>query len=231
MSSAVLIGCTGLVGSHILKNLISSDAIAAVNTFSRRPLPEASEKVNSFVSHDTSQWIDGIMDVSPRPTILFSAFGTTRAAAGSFENQYKIDHALQLELARAANQAGCRVCVLISSSFANDSSSIPYARMKGRIEEDIKALQFEETIILRPGMILGARTEGRPAEDVAQSIVKGIGLISPSCKNMLGQEASVIAEAATKVGIQCLTDKPLDSREIPRVRFIERSDIVKHART
>ena len=104
--------------------------------------------------------------------------------------------------------------------------------MKGRIEEDIKALQFEETIIVRPGMILGARAEDRPGEFVAQSIVKGIGLVAPSCKNIMGQDASVIAEAATKVGIESLgTCKSSGVPDAPRVRLIERGDIVRHART
>ncbi|RAH78816.1 hypothetical protein BO86DRAFT_344627 [Aspergillus japonicus CBS 114.51] len=236
MASAVLIGCTGLVGSHILRNLIASEAIASINTFSRRSPPEASSsnKVHAFVSPDPAQWVAQITRPSAqqRPTILFSAFGTTRAAVGgSLEAQSRIDHGLQLELAQATRQAGCRVCVLVSSSTANENSWIPYARMKGRIEADLKALQFERTVILRPGIILGNRVESRPEEWIAQSVVQGIGKVAPSWRDTLGQDAGVIAEAAVNCGLRGLEEISGKGDDGSGVWLVERGDIVKYART
>ncbi|RAH66082.1 NAD dependent epimerase/dehydratase family protein [Aspergillus aculeatinus CBS 121060] len=235
MASAILIGCTGLVGSHILRNLISSEAITSINTFSRRRSPEASssDKVHAFVASDPARWLAQITRPSggQRPAILFSAFGTTRAAVGgSFEAQSRIDHSLQLELARAARQAGCRVCVLVSSSFASERSWVPYARMKGRIEADLKALQFEKTVILRPGVILGDRGESRPGEWLAQGLVRGIGIVAPSWGNALGQDAGVIAEAALRTGLRGLEGGLDGGDDGSGVLLVERSDIVKIAR-
>ncbi|OJJ96890.1 hypothetical protein ASPACDRAFT_46418 [Aspergillus aculeatus ATCC 16872] len=235
MASAILIGCTGLVGSHILRNLIASEAIASISTFSRRSPSEAlsSDKVHAFVSSDPAQWLAQITRPSARqrPTILFSAFGTTRAAVGgSFEAQSLIDHSLQLELARAARQAGCRVCVLVSSSFANERSWVPYARMKGRIEADLKALQFEKTVILCPGIIMGNRGESRPGEWLAQGLVQGIGSVAPSWRDTLGQDAGVIAKAALMTRLRALEGGLGGADDGSRVWLVERSDIVKVAR-
>ncbi|PLB44235.1 hypothetical protein P170DRAFT_440553 [Aspergillus steynii IBT 23096] len=175
MVSAAVIGCTGLVGSYITKSLISSPAITRIHTFSRRSLEDPASaspsKLTSYVSNDTSKWVDELSRLPSPPDLFFSAFGTTRAAAGGFENQYRIEHGLHLDLARAAKHAGCKVFVLVSSSFANHNSWLPYARMKGEIEENIKAPNFEHTVILHPGMIVGSRSESRPAEAAAQALV------------------------------------------------------------
>ncbi|RAH40446.1 uncharacterized protein BO95DRAFT_477207 [Aspergillus brunneoviolaceus CBS 621.78] len=216
MASAILIGCTGLVGSHILRNLISSEAITSINTFSRRRPPGASssDKVHAFVSPDPAQWVAHITRPSERqrPTILFSAFRSTRAAVGgSFEAQSLIDHSLQLELARAARQAGCRVCVLISSSFASERSWIP-------------------TVILRPGIILGDRGESRPGEWLAQGLVRCVGSVAPSWRDALGQDAGVIAEAALKTGLGGLAGGLGGEDDGSGVWLVERSDIVNVAR-
>ncbi|OGM51311.1 hypothetical protein ABOM_000421 [Aspergillus bombycis] len=229
MVSALLIGGTGL-GSHLLKNLVLHPTIVSINTFSRRNPSNAnilSEKLEPFVSPDTSQWAEGIRHLSSPPDLFFSAFGTTRAAAGSFEAQYKLEHDLHLELAKAAKAAGSRVCVLISSPFANENSSMAYARMKGQIEEGIKALKFQKTIILQPGIILGARGESRVGEAIAQEVVKVIGLIFPSIRDMMGQDAQVIARAAVTAGLRALEET--NSANTAAIEIIKRGELLQHA--
>ncbi|OJJ36231.1 hypothetical protein ASPWEDRAFT_52045 [Aspergillus wentii DTO 134E9] len=203
MASAGLIGSTGLVGSHILNSLLASSAISHVNTFSRRLPQVESSKLTAFASKEAPQWASQIGNL-PAPALFFSSFGTTRSAAGGFENQYNIEHGLHLELARAAKQAGSRIFVLISSSHANHQSSIPYARMKGEIEEDIKGLDFEKTVILRPGVVTGDRKESRPAETVARYLLGAVGRVNTSWKDSLAQDADVIAQAAINAGLRAL---------------------------
>ncbi|BCS18607.1 protein Fmp52, mitochondrial [Aspergillus puulaauensis] len=162
------------------------------------------------------------------PQIFVSAFGTTRAAAGSFANQYALEHDLHLDLARAAKEAGCRVCVLVSSSSAHDRvPDFAYGRMKRGIEDGVRALGFERTVILRPGVIQGQREEARTGEGVAKVIIRGLGVVSPSLRDTLDQDAGVIAEAAVAVGVASLEDAEVEAQ--PRVRVIERSNILEFA--
>ncbi|KAJ5626977.1 NAD(P)-binding protein [Penicillium herquei] len=207
MANVALIGCTGMVGSHILTSLISNSAVSRIDTISRRTPAAAAEapaKLTTFVSDDSTKWAAQLSALTPTPEVFISAFGTTRAAAGGFENQYKIEHGLNVELARAAREAGSKVCVLISSGGANRSSSIPYTRMKGEIEEDIKALGFERTVILRPGLIAGTREESRPAEAAVRFIAGWAGKLHSSLKDGWAQEADVIGQAAVKAGLKAL---------------------------
>jgi uncharacterized protein YbjT (DUF2867 family) len=97
-----------------------------------------------------------ISTLSPKPAVVFNAVGTTRAAAGGIENQWKIDHDLCIEVAKAAKEAGVKTYVYISSAGTRGliASYLPYAKMKVGVEDAIKELGFEQSIIIRPGMIL-----------------------------------------------------------------------------
>ena len=48
-----------------------------------------------------------------------------------------------------------------------------YLKMKGEIEEHVKELGFERTIILRPGLLVGNRTESLPAERALRYLALG----------------------------------------------------------
>jgi len=70
--------------------------------------------------------------------------------------------------------------------------------MKNGVEDAIKDLDFEQAIILKPGMILGHREQGRMGESQIQSAVRALGSLSAGLKNHLGQEAEVIGRAAVR---------------------------------
>ena len=51
--------------------------------------------------------------------------------------------------------------MLVSSAGADPSSRIFYSRMKGELEDDVVALGFPRTRVLRPGLLDGNRQEHR----------------------------------------------------------------------
>lgn len=168
-----------------------------------------------------------MQSLSPAPQIFFSALATTRGAAGGFDKQYKFEHDLNIELAKAAKDAGTRVYVLISSNSANKSSMAAYLKMKGEIEEDIKSIGFEHTIIMRPGLIAGAREESRPAEAVLRTIAGLAGKLSTHwLKDGWAQDADVIAKAAVSAGLSAASGEASS-----KVREIGGSEIVRLGRT
>lgn len=167
------------------------------------------------------------MSLSPPPSLFFSALATTRAAAGGFENQYKLEHGLNIEIAKAAKEAGSKVYILISSSNASTGSMFGYAKMKGQIEEDIKALGFEHTVILRPGLIAGYRDESRPAEAALRKVAGGLGMInSHFLKDGWAQDSDVIAKAAVSAGL-----KALNGEAPSKVWVLSGRDIIRQAQT
>lgn len=150
MATTCLAGSTGLVGSNILATLSKRPECQTLYAFSRKELPK-SEKLQTIPSEESSAW------PSKYPTnasLFISALGTSRARAGGLENQRKIDFDLNLDLAKAAKAAGTKTYVLISSSGANSGSFAPYMKMKGELEEAVKALDFDHCLILRPGLLV-----------------------------------------------------------------------------
>ncbi len=134
---------------------------------------------------------------------MFSSLATTRAAAGGFENQYKLEHDLNIELAKAAKQAGTKTYVLISAANANTNAFFAYSKMKGEIEEHVKEVGFDHTIIVRPGLISGEREESRPSEAVIRKVAAGFGKISTHyLKDFWAQDADVIARAAVQAALK-----------------------------
>lgn len=195
-----------MVGTHIVSTLLANPSISHIVTLSRRPPRAASTapqtKLTAFISDDTSLWAPHLASVSPPPAIFISSFGTTRASAGGFDNQYKVEHGLNIEMAKAAKEMGVKAYVLVSSAGASKTSSFPYSRMKGEIEEDVRALNFDRTIILRPGIISGTRGESRPAEAVLRFFAGIAGKVHSTLKDSWAQDADVIARAAVNAGLK-----------------------------
>lgn len=136
-----------------------------------------------------------------------------------------IDYDLNVEMATAAKKAGAKVYVLISSSGANSASLFPYMKMKGELEDAVKALGFEKTIILQPGVILGQREKIRMFEAPIRWIGNGLQMFAPKLTDFWGQDAKVIARGAVNAGLKALEG------EGPAVQVLGMADIVRLGRT
>lgn len=201
MTSIALFGSTGLTGSNILTSLLAPGSpFTPIHTISRRAPKSTGESLNALVEPDTTKWAPSIAQITPAPSVVVSALGTTRAAAGGVQNQWKIDHDLNIELARAAKDAGVKTFVFVSSAGTRGPGSghMPYCQMKNGVEDAIKELDFEHAVIMKPATILGEREHTRMAEGMFQKMLNGVGHVLPSVKNALGQDVDVIARATVK---------------------------------
>jgi uncharacterized protein YbjT (DUF2867 family) len=132
--------------------------------------------------------------------------GTTKAKAGGLENQRKIDFDLNLLLAKVAKDAGVKTYVLISGGLGGNGgidSSNAFVRLKAEIEIAVKELDFDHTVIVKPGLIVGDRAESRPIEAVFRRTAKFLGTISGGIlKDGWAQDVDVIARAAVRAGLK-----------------------------
>jgi uncharacterized protein YbjT (DUF2867 family) len=71
-----------------------------------------------------------------------------------------------LDFAIAAKAAGVPQFVVVTAVGANNRSSVFYSRVKGEVEQDLKALKFARLDIIRPGLLMGDRQENRPVESL-----------------------------------------------------------------
>ena len=91
--------------------------------------------------------------------------------AGSKEAQRKVDYDYQYNFAKSARENNVEDYVLVSSYGADSKSKIFYSKMKGDLEQSVKALHFNKITIFQPGMLERKDTE-RMGEVLGGKIIK-----------------------------------------------------------
>ncbi|KAI0395505.1 NAD(P)-binding protein [Xylariaceae sp. FL0594] len=228
MTSAAVIGSTGLVGRHILDTLLSLESYKNVFTISRRAPKSESPKLNATIETDTTKWASQLAALSPLPSIVYSSLGTTRAQAGGIQNQWKIDHDLNVELAKAAKAAGVDTFVFVSGAGIRGflSGMVPYSKMKVGVEDTIKSLDFKQAIILRPGFLKGQREIPHDMAPALGALLRGIGAtLGQGVEDKFAQDGDVVARAAVKAALLAAEGKAPSKYWI-----LEQSDIVRLGR-
>jgi uncharacterized protein YbjT (DUF2867 family) len=169
MPSVALLGATGLVGRHTLDMLSADPHFTRVVVLARRKFAEA-------MAPRVEAHILDLDRLGERPDLLgvdqvICALGTTiKAVGGSRERFRAVDHGIPLAAARLALQQGARHFLLVSAIGASARSRFFYNRVKGELEDALRTLGFRSVTIVRPSLLLGARTEFRPAEAVAKRL-------------------------------------------------------------
>ena len=165
---ALVIGATGSTGELLVDELLADAAYTSVTVFVRRATGKRHPKL-------TEQIIDFSNIYSHKDLIVgdvfFSCLGTTLKAAGSKENQTKIDFDIPVTFARLARENGVSSFVLLSAYGASAKSKVFYSHIKGKLEDEITKLNFGQYIIFKPGLLLRAGTD-RFAEKVMGNILK-----------------------------------------------------------
>lgn len=218
--SALILGATGFCGGFLVKNAVASNKFTEVLTIARRELPFDCDNVKQLTEPDSSKW--GQLFPESGVKFYFSSLGTTRAAVGSAENFYKIDHDLNIEMAKAAKAKGCTTMVLVSSIGANERSMFPYLKTKGEIEKDILALDFDHTIILRPGPLLGRPKDRRFAETISSKL--GSLFYRTPLQTFLGHP--VYGEDVGKVGVDLALQSAVPGAKFDKVKIVNSAEII-----
>ncbi len=153
---ALLIGATGATGKDLLELRLKDEEINQVDIFVRRELKFNHEKLNShIIDFDKPEEWKRLV----KGDVLFSCLGTTLKIAGSKEAQWKIDYEYQYQFAKTAKENNVNTYVLVSAANASSKSLIFYSKMKGQLEDDVKALQFLKTIIFNPPLLIRENTD------------------------------------------------------------------------
>jgi uncharacterized protein YbjT (DUF2867 family) len=185
---ALVLGASGLVGSHLLHQLLESKQYDQVVSLARRSLdirhPKLIQETLNFDQPDPAKIVGDD---------LFCALGTTLRKAGSKEAQYRIDCTYPFEIGRIARQNGVRRYLLVSSVGADANASGFYLRTKGELEKKIESLGFECFVSARPSVLLGDRTEFRLGEKIGIWLSLALAPIIP--KKYRGIQAAKVASA------------------------------------
>lgn len=190
----LLAGASGLVGGRILQALLADRTVAKVHALGRRALPVSHPKLQVHV-------VDfGNLPVLPPADEVYLALGTTIKVAGSQEAFRAVDLSANLATARAAYAAGARRAGLVSAVGANSQSSVFYNRVKGELEDALKALGLTALVIAQPSLLLdyreGLQQPPRIGERIAIPVAKLLAPLLPGAYRPVRAEA--VAQALVK---------------------------------
>ena len=183
----LLAGSTGLVGGLVRTRLDTRPGIDLVSLV-RQGSTAAGEPIDyeqlcatpgALLSPLAPQGLD----------VAISCLGTTIRKAGSEPAMFRIDHDYVLAVAQGARALGARQFILVSSVGAGGPGF--YLKTKGAIEDAVVQLGFARVDLVRPGMILGHRSEKRPLEAILQT---AFSALTPIMAGPLSRYAGIRAE-------------------------------------
>lgn len=193
--TAVVLGATGLIGEHLVQELLQNEYFSRVRILVRKPVsinhPKADIQVVNFSDEkDIAAKID-IGDV------IFCCIGTTRKKVKGNKTEYrKVDYDIPIITARLGIQHGFNQFLIVSAIGANPLAANFYLQLKGCIEEDITALPFESIHIFRPSVLMGKRSEFRLGENIGKAIMNAFSfLLIGGWRRYKPIQAAVVAKA------------------------------------
>ena len=215
MKTALLFGSSGLVGGHLLNELIQNDNYSKIKLFVRSDRGSNDSKTE-IIKTDFNNLENHKEDI--KGDDCFFCIGTTKQNSPD-KNEYKrVELDVPKKIAQIAKSNLVNSFVFVSSGYADPNSSGDYLKFKGLVEEELKRLSFSKLGIMRPSFLMGDRKEKRVGEKVGIFIFK---LLSPlflgPLKKMKPIHSKKVAKAMIKITNGDFKQNVFESNEIVEV--------------
>ena len=197
MKTAIVFGSTGLIGGHLVNQLIQDNYYTKIKIFVRSQTSINNEKVevinidfNNLGNHKTEITGDD----------CFFCIGTTKQNSPDKNDYQKVELDIPKEIAQIAKANSVKSFIFISSIYANPNSSGNYVKFKGLVEEELKRLNFSKLGILRPSFLMGKRKENRVGEKIGILTFSALSpLLFGPLKKMRPISSEIVAQAMIKI--------------------------------
>ena len=212
MKTALVFGSSGLIGGHLLNELIQSDNYNKIKLFVRSDYGSNHSKTE-IIKTDFNNLENHKEDI--KGDDCFFCIGTTKQNSPD-KNEYKrVELDVPKKIAQIAKSNLVNSFVFVSSGYANPNSSGDYLKFKGLVEEELIRLNFSNLGIMRPSFLLGDRKEKRVGEKIGIILFK---LLSPlfmgPLKKMKPIQSAIVAKAMIRSANKDLQKKIFESNEI-----------------
>jgi len=212
MKTAIVFGSTGLIGGHLVNQLIQDNYYTKIKIFVRSQTSINNEKVevinidfNNLGNHKTEITGDD----------CFFCIGTTKQNSPDKNDYQKVELDIPKEIAQIAKANSVKSFIFISSIYANPNSSGNYVKFKGLVEEELKRLNFSKLGILRPSFLMGKRKENRVGEKIGIFAFSALSpLLFGPFKKMRPISSENVAKAMIKIANSNLEKTVYESNEI-----------------
>ena len=212
MKTALLFGASGLVGSHLLNQLIKDTNYSKIKLFVRSVTEIIDPKVE-IIKTDFNNLQNHKEDV--KGDDCFFCIGTTKQNSSDKDEYRRVELDIPKEIAKITKLNLVNSFIFVSAIYANPNSSGDYVRFKGLVEEELKRLNFPKLALMRPSFLMGDRKEKRVGEKIGIFVFK---LLSPlllgPLKKMRPINAETVAKAMIRAANENLEKNIFESNEI-----------------
>ena len=212
MKTALLFGASGLVGSHLLNQLIKDTNYSKIKLFVRSVTEIIDPKVE-IIKTDFNNLQNYKEDV--KGDDCFFCIGTTKKNSSDKDEYRRVELDIPKEIAKIAKLNLVNSFIFVSAIYANPNSSGDYVRFKGLVEEELKRLNFPKLALMRPSFLMGDRKEKRVGEKIGIFVFK---LLSPlllgPLKKMRPIHSEIVAKAMIRAANENLEKNIFESNEI-----------------
>ena len=215
MKTALLFGASGLVGQHLLNQLIKDNNYSKIKLFVRS-FPEINDLKIEIIKTDFNNLQNHKEDI--RGDDCFLCIGTTKQNSPDKNEYRRVELEMPKEIAQIAKSNSINSFVFISSGYADPKSSGDYLKFKGQVEEELKSLNFTRLGIMRPSFLMGKRKEKRIGEKIGILVFK---LLSPlllgPLKKMKPINSEIVAKAMVAFAQSDTQKNTFESNEILKI--------------
>jgi len=195
MKTALLFGSSGLVGGHLLNQLIKDTNYSKIKLFVRTD-PEISDPKVEVIKTDFTNLQNHKEDIIGDD--CFVCIGTTKKSSPDKDDYRKVELDIPKEIAKIAKSNLVNSFIFVSALYANPKSSGDYVRFKGLVEEELKRLNFQKLVLMRPSFLMGDRKEKRVGEKIGIFVFK---LLSPLLLGPLKKMRPIHSETVARAMI------------------------------
>ena len=217
MKTALLFGSSGLVGSHLLNQLITDDNYSKIKLFVRS-IPEISNPKIEIIKTNFNNLQNHKEEI--KGDDCFFCIGTTKKNSPNKNDYRRVELEVPKEIAQIAKYNSINSFVFISSGYADPKSSGDYLKFKGEVELELLDLNFSKLGIMRPSFLLGERKEKRVGEKIGIILFK---LLSPlfigPLKKMKPIHSAIVAKAMIRSANEDLQKTIFESNEIAELNL------------
>ena len=195
MKTALLFGSSGLVGGHLLNQLIKDTNYSKIKLFVRS-VPEISDPKVEIIKTDFNNLENHKEDI--KGDDCFFCIGTTKKNSPDKDEYRRVELNIPREIAKIAKSNLVNSFIFVSALYANPKSAGEYIKFKGLVEEELKELNFPKLGIMRPSFLIGNRKEKRASETIGIFVFK---LLSPLLLGPLKKMRPIHSETVAKAMI------------------------------
>ena len=215
MKTALVFGSTGLVGGHLLDQLIKNENYNKIKLFVRSEII-----INDLKAEIVKTAFNNMQKHKEEMTgdDCYFCIGTTKQNSPDKDEYRRVELDLPKQIAQITKSNSVNSFVFVSSGYADPNSSGDYLKFKGLVEEELKRLSFNKLGIIRPSFLIGDRKEKRLGEKLGISVFK---LLSPlflgQLKKMKPIQSEKVAKAMIKISNGDFKQQVFESNELVEI--------------